>query len=204
MLIPYPMSFPCAVYMKLPKNHHVFQFSHMAWIHNFCKGVPLDLSVKSLYEFKSEKIAQQHMRQVFLVLVSGDIAKAVSVHQGYNEAIPFLYLRSPFCQPVEGYREYDELEKDFISLRVYSTITVYSSESKEKSGCRGMNQVESCLLVLPKLMHVNEIPKFQQQMRGCLWKSLKESLWICGSTVYREGSMKLRDVDKSTWNFYDN
>jgi hypothetical protein len=82
-------------------------------------------------------------------------------------------------------RTYDELENTHFPWILNSTLAIY-----EKGRLKCVHEIESGIILLPKVLPEREIPRFQRQMQQCIMKSLYHSLWVGDdSMLYRESDL---------------
>lgn len=118
----YPTQFHCMVYVK-PRPTMPYTFSHMCNQNVFQKPFPKDLTVTTLIEYKQCNIMNMCYKQVVIVLVTGDIARCITLHQPPESAIPFLYYNSIYnvAHEVPACVEIDEkyIQYEFKSTMAY-------------------------------------------------------------------------------------
>lgn len=122
-IIRYPTEFHCMVYVK-PRPTMPYTFSHMCNQNVFQKPFPSDLTVSTLTEYKQCNIMNMCYKQVVIVLVTGDIARCITLHQPPESAIPFLYYNSiynkehviPTCV---------EIDDKYVQYEFKSTMAYY-------------------------------------------------------------------------------
>lgn len=164
--------FPCAVYSRDPGSD-MYSFSH------FCraevnKAFPASLRVRDLAAHDRGANCGQMMRTPFLVLVAGDRAQCVSVHNARDrDRTWFLYTRSPQSCPVLWPPRVDEVEPGFVSLAFCSTLAQFSAGELRHVACFERN-----LLIFPAMMRTGEIPRLSRVVQHHIHLSLQGSVWV--------------------------
>lgn len=190
--------FPCAVYSRIPNSHHSeFVFSHFC-PNTVVKYHPRSLRVRDIQEYRY-KIAEYEtgashpmLKTHFVVLVSGDVAEAISVENAKRPRSRFLFQGSRFCQKKTP--TVDRIHSDFpsevssthIAMRFYGSLSFFKSAK-----IASVLDVECAMVLLPKVVRVDMIPLFAEWVERAVHKSLHTSRWITGHNVhvYREHTL---------------
>lgn len=164
--------FPCAVYSRDPSGD-LYTFSH------FCraevdKAFPSSLRVRDLAAHDRGANCARMMRTPFLVLVAGDRAQCVSVHNAHDrDRTWFLYTRSPQSCPVLWPPRVDELEQGFVSLAFSSTLAQFRAGELQHVASFQRN-----MLIFPTRVRTGDVPRLARFVEHHVHLSLQGSVWL--------------------------
>jgi hypothetical protein len=145
--------------------------------------MPPTLSVHDLRSYNPNNNLVRALQTPFLILVGGDIARAISANSMNKQAgHKMLYPGSVYSKPVE-YRPMCELEQGQIDLTFHSTMAVYE---RVRMDChlKDMVPVQSSVFVLPTKIWDRDVPKFQDWVIDMIKKSFKDSIVTLDNDVY--------------------
>lgn len=164
--------FPCAVYSRDPASN-AYTFSH------FCsadvdKVFPASLRVRDLAAHDRGANCARMRRTPFLVLVAGDRAQCVTVHNARDGGRTwFLYTMSPQSCPVQWPSRVDEVEPDFIPLTFCSTLAQYRAGEL----CH-VASFQRNLLLIPARIRTGDIPRLASFVEYKIHLSIQGSVWL--------------------------
>lgn len=173
--------FPCAVYSRdLPGD--TYSFSH------FCraetdKAFPPSLRVRDLAAHDRGANCARMMRTPFLVLVAGDRAQCVSVHNArHRDRTWFLYTRSPQSCPVSWPPRVDEVEPGFVALAFCSTLAQF-----RQGELQHVSSFQRNLLLLPARIRAGEVARLARFVMHKIHLSVQGSVWLMDDDRVNEG-----------------
>jgi len=190
--------FPCAVYLKTPNSHrNEFVFSHLC-SNSVVKYHPRSLRVRDIQEYwykiseHETRASYPMIRTHFVVLVSGDVAEAVSVENAKRPRNRFLFQGSRFCKRKQ--QEVNSIHADFssevssthITMRFYGSLSFFRSAQ-----LASILDIECAMVLLPKVLHADKIPLFAEWVERAIKKSMLTSAWVTDGTIcaYREHTL---------------
>lgn len=118
-----PTTFPCLVYEK-KRPHMPYVFSHVSACGVFYKPFPVDLSVSALLKYKEQTVSHLCFQQVAMVLVSGDVARCITLNQKPEQSLQFLFYKSEYSQQ-KFLPKCVEINDAFIEVEFKSTLACY-------------------------------------------------------------------------------
>lgn len=122
MLAYHKLYFPCLVY-KRDRANRPYVFSHACNLKESIKPFPIDLKVSSLLLYKKVNVHRAIMRQPILILVSGDIAKSITI--AGREGTEFLYYKSQYDSMQADYVDCVDFDNAYVHCEYYSTLAMY-------------------------------------------------------------------------------
>jgi hypothetical protein len=181
--------FPCAVYSRRASTGP-FVYSHHVRNH-VVKLFPASLRVADLREFRQQSNWEEICKTCFLVLVSGDLARCISLHSSRDiQRIPvqFFYPGSSFAKS-EPYAHPTDLEPGVIPLHFHGTVAVYHSPSALNT----IIPVESGLVLFPHQLSERDVQRLVTTVSNAAQRSLHASVWVTETgESYNESTTRLR------------
>lgn len=164
--------FPCAVYSRKPGSD-LYSFSHFCRS-DYDKTFPNSLRVRDLAAHDRTANSTMMLRTPFLVLVAGDRAQCVSVHNASDSERPwFLYTMSPQSCPEHWPPTVDEVEPDFISLTFCSTLAQFRGGELQH-----VSTFQRNLLLFPASLRTGDIPRLASWVERKVHLSIQGSVWL--------------------------
>ena len=186
--------FPCAVYSRRSSGGP-FVYSHHVKNH-VGKQFPASLRVSDLREFQQQFNWEELCKACFLVLVSGDLARCITLHSARDIpriAVQFFYPGSPFTRK-EPYPHPTDLEPGVVPLHFHGTVAVYHAPTTLSA----IIPIESGIVLFPQQLNERDVQRLATTVSTAAQRSLQASVWVTGTgESYHESTSRLRHTRKA-------
>jgi len=178
--------FPCVVYRR-EKPGEPFQYSHHSQ-ETFRKQLPWSLRVSDLRQFDPLENWRQLCRACFLVLVAGDVARRITLELR-GDGHPFLYNGSAYARTNK--------RGDCLPSELHDTVPLVFHSTMTNLGV-GSAPLEAAIVLLPRTLREQELPKIRQWVQAAARRSLSASLIFTDrGDSYNENSLQRKE--KRVW-----
>jgi hypothetical protein len=178
--------FPCVVYRR-EKPGEPFEYSHHCQ-ETFRKQLPRSLRVSDLRQFDPLENWRQLCRASFLVLVAGDVARRITLESPGN-GHPFLYNGSTYALTNKG--------GDCLPSELHDTVPLVFHSTMVNLGI-GSVPLEASIVLLPRRLREQELPRIRQWVQAAARRSLNASLILTDrGDAYNETTLQRKE--KRAW-----